>query len=428
MFRLSCIGRFLLLAIAAAALLYRLPEAGAEPERLPQAAFVRGSDLWLSIGGVEIQATAGDRAAAPTWSADGQFVAYAAGEQGDRICVYSVAGKQSFPVYDGGVNFKWAPAGNRLAFLSGGLLNVADITAAGAAPFRNVVGGVGNYSWQAGGSGFLVSTNAQLLPDGWTSVRLLEVPADANMDPSRAKPLFTLPKPSDNFFAVGTSPFRWSADRSRIAFIAHPTASLSADSNTLCVLSADGRDFRTPARMLNDYHWFQWAPRAGTLAFLEGEGRFVLEDRKRLGLTRFAAARRPDRTPPGTTERDFAWIDDRTIVVSRSAFAGKDVAPAERPLPALYRVPLPDGEQRQFTVPPPGSGDFAPTALGGGRTLAWVRTDRTRADAWIADADGAKARVFISGIGVGESYYERWNWDDALAWYDPPPLAPRQAR
>lgn len=391
----------------------------AEPDRTIRAAFVRGGDLWLSVDGAEVRVAEREQASSPRWSHDGKLVAYAAGAQADEIKVYSLEAKRSFTVYKGGERYQWAPDRNRLAFTIGSILNVVDVGRDQVGSFRNVTGGVGNYSWLPDGSGFLVSSDAQLLPTGWTPVAMFVVPTDANMDPQASKSFYTLPGQSDRFFAVGTTSFRWSADRRWIAFIARPTASMSADSNTLCVLSSDAGVFRRLDRMLHYESWFQWAPGTDALAYIEGEGRFAL-DNKHLRIRERMAWSRPSYTPKGYVDRDFTWLDDRSIVVARSAaHPSWSSDPANRPLPSLYRLDLVSREQRQLTQPPAGSGDLRPVYLQRSGKLTWIRYDRNRADAWIASPDGSREEPLIRNIGTGTGYYDWWDWDAVLAWYEP---------
>ncbi|MEF3303694.1 TolB family protein [Paenibacillus sp. GYB003] len=406
-----------------AVLLSVLPggETHAEParDRALQAAFIRGGELWMKRDGAdERQLTNGANARAPKWSADGRFVAYAGGDNGTDLWVYSLESGRAFSVAGGAAQYEWSPDRNRLAFVIDAVLNVADIERGGAKPFRNVTGGVGSYSWLPDGNGFLVSSPAELLPSGWSRVRLFVVPADAGMDPAKAKPFFTLPAQSDSFFAVTTSSFKWSPDRKWISFLAIPTASLSADSDTLCVLSADGKTFRTVAVMIRRNEWQRWAPSRNLLGYIEGEGRFAIQN-KQLQVKEFPVIRRVPYTPKGYADRDFVWENDRFIVVSRSKEAEWSNDPAARPLPALVRVDVHNNDRKQLTYPPEGSGDFDPASLERGKKLAWVRTDRTRAAVWLAGADGADARPYISAVDMADSYYEAYDWGDVIAWYEP---------
>lgn len=418
-----------LLAVVLCALTASGGYAEPAPAEAWQAAFVRGGELWLKSSGTnERQITKGGRVRAPKWSADGRFIAFAGGEDGTDISVYALDSDRTFPVYSGGTFYEWAPDRNTLAFAIDTILNVAEVGPQGVQPFQNVTGGVGNYSWLPSGKGFLVSSMAELQPDGWSRVELFKVPVDAGMDPAKAKKLFTLPAQSDRFFAVGTSSFKWSPDGKWISFLAVPTASLSADADTLCVLSADGKTFRTVATMIRRNEWQRWAPSQNLLGYIEGEGRFAIQN-KRLQVKEFPVIRRVPYTPKGYADRDFTWENDRFIVVSRSKEAEWSNEPAARPLPALTRVDIGSNETKQLTNPPARNGDFDPVYLPRSGKLTWVRTDREHASAWMADAGaaggtgagaaGGFGKPIIEGLDVAASYYEAFNWEEVIAWYEP---------
>lgn len=390
------------------------PESGTD--RPLQAAFIREGDLWIKQGETETQATRNHQASLPKWSHDGKLVAYSSGEDHDEIWVYAVPTKRNMLVYAGSHNYQWAPDRNTLAFQIDGVLNVADISQDQVKPFSNVTMGVGNYAWMPGGKNFLVSSGSQLLPTGWTPVKLYIVPVNANMDTGKAKLFYTLPEMSKDFFAVGTSTFKWSRDVKWIAFIGVPTASWSADSNTLCVLSADGRTFKTLDKMLHYENWFQWAPSLDLLAYIEGEGRFAIEN-KHLKVEELPSAGPLSVTPKGYVDRDFTWVTDEVIVVSRAKESEWTSDPAKRPLPVLYRVDIRNEGGRQLTSPPDGYGDFSPSYSPRTGQLAWIRSDRKLADAWIADADGGNPKIYIRNLGETSSFYDHWSFDSVIAWY-----------
>ncbi|GAA3401318.1 TolB family protein [Paenibacillus hodogayensis] len=412
--------KFVLSALLAIVLVLTAPgwTGHADPVKPLQAAFVRKGDLWLKLGGEETQITHGARAQTPKWSADGKFVAYAAGDRAGDIWVYSLESKRQLQVYSGGSHYEWAPEGHRLAFTIDSILNYADVRPEKVEPFRNVTGGTGNYSWLPDGSGFLVSSTASLLPNGWTSVQLFEVPVDAGMDPRKTKRLFTLPAQSDTFFAVGTSVFRWSPDGKWISFIAVPTASWSADSNTLCVLATDGKTFRQVDKMLRYPAWFRWAPDRNRLAFIAGEGRFAIHN-KRLKIASFPADTPPSYTPEGYADRDFAWESERFITVSRSKEGEEGSGTVLKPLPALVRIDLRSNVQKPIREPPPQQGDYAPVWLPSHGKLAWVRSGGEQAEAWLARGDGSNASRAIAGIDAASFYYGAYAWDEVIAWYEP---------
>ncbi len=80
------------------------------------------------------------------------------------------------------------------------------------------------------------------------------------MNPHKMKHLYALPNEHDDFLALVASGFKWSPDQKWISFLAVPTASWSADSNTLCLVRADGSRFEIVDQMLLNTEWFKWAP------------------------------------------------------------------------------------------------------------------------------------------------------------------------
>lgn len=391
----------------------------ADTNQALQAAFIRNGDLWLKLEGAdELSITKDGKATAPKWSYDGKFVAYAAGEQANDIWVYSLESRRRLHVYNGASRYEWAPDKNRLAFQTDGVLVYADVSPERVDPFQNVSSGVDNYSWLPNGTGFLASSPAQMLPTGWTDVKLYIIPADANMDPGKAKLLFTLPSQSRTFFAVGTSAFKWSSDGKWISFLAVPTASWSADSNTLCALSSDGRTFRQVGEMLRYEEWFGWAPGSSMLAYIEGVGRFAIEN-KRVRVKEFPVIWRVPYTPKGFVDRDFTWDGDRYITVARSKESEWMNDASLRPLPSLYRIDLHRNGQKRLTSPPDHYGDFYPNDAASGQKLVWLRSDRERAEAWMSNADGTEPVRLIADIDAASPYYDAWSWSSVIAWYNP---------
>ncbi len=207
-------------------------------------AFTRNHDLWIKEGKEEKQLTNGEYVTNPKWSYDARWIAYAKGREENEIWLYDTVHKKHLhPVLSEAANYQWSPHKNVLAFQFGGVLNTIDLRKK-EKKFKNVAFGVGNYSWLPDGKGFLVSSDAHLLPSGWTSVELFKVPVDADINAEKVKYFYTLPNQSDSFFAVSTSKFKWSPDKKWISFLGIPTASWSMDSDTLCVLLVYGKNLK----------------------------------------------------------------------------------------------------------------------------------------------------------------------------------------
>lgn len=382
--------------------------------RAVQVAFIRNHNLWIKIDGKEKQITKGEYITKPKWSYDGKWIAYAKGEEQNRLELYCVMdGKKVVPSQTEATNYQWSPVENIIAFEFTGILNTFDVEKKNAT-FENVSSGVGDYAWYPDGKRFLVSSEAQLLPTGWTGAQLYEVQKDAGMNPNKMKHLYSLPSMQGNFLAYVASDFKWSPNQKWIAFLAVPTASWSADSNTLCLLRANGIHFKKVDQMLLNSGWIQWAPSKNILAYIEGSGRFALEN-KHLKVKELPALQQEKFTPKGYVDWDFTWHSNEVITLSRAKEMEWSNEQKKRSLPSLYQVNIQTNRQRQITTPPKKYGDYNPVYIKSENQLTWVRSNRKKADMWLANGDGSKVKKWIENIDVPQPYYEKWNWEDVIS-------------
>lgn len=280
-------------------------------------AFIRHHDLWIKVDGKEKQLTKGEYITGPKWSYDGEWLAYVKGEKQNTLELYRLKdGKKVTPFHSEVSNYQWSPTENIIAFIFTGTLHTFKVEKKNA-DFENVSAGVGDYAWYPNGKKFLVSSEAHLLPTGWTGAQLYEVQKDAHMNPHKMKHLYALPNEHDDFLALVASGFQWSPDQKWISFLAVPTASWSADSNTLCLVRADGSRFEKVDQMLLNTQWFKWAPANNILAYIEGSGRVALEN-KHLKVKELPALQQNTFTPKGYVDWDFTWKNDNVIIVSRA--------------------------------------------------------------------------------------------------------------
>ncbi|MBG9791371.1 hypothetical protein ABD76_02065 [Paenibacillus dendritiformis] len=386
----------------------------AEPdaERKAAAAFIRGNDLWMAIGSEEKRLTRGEYIRNPHWSHDGSWLAFSKGKEEKEIWLYHAATGEMRQAGQGD-NVQWSPSRNVLAFQSQDARRTLYVTdAEGKREPERIADHVGNFSWKPDGASLLYSVEARLLPDGiWSDIDLYTVRLDKE---ARSQLFFTIKSQSQDFFAVTTSRFKWSADGKWIAFIAVPTASLSADGNTLCLLSADAGTFLKAGQMLNYDEWFQWGPQGSTLAFIEGYGREATSNKRLTVLTGMPSLLQKSYTPAGYADRDLAWLDHDTLVAARSKEAAWSGEPSERPLPSLVLVNLGGGRQPELTRPPRNVGDFFPVLLKDAGCLAWIRTDRSKAHVMLAQPDGKRAVQWIRDLTVPDGYYEHWSWGEVI--------------
>lgn len=377
-------------------------------------AFIRHHNLWIKVDGKEKQLTKGENITGPKWSHDGEWLAYVKGKKQNILELYRLKdGKKVTPFHSEASNYQWSPTENIIAFIFTGTLNTFDVEKKNA-DFENVSAGVGDYAWYPDGKNFLVSSEAHLLPTGWTGAQLYEVQKDAHMNPHKMKHLYALPNEHDDFLALVASGFKWSPDQKWISFLAVPTASWSADSNTLCLVRAEGSRFEIVDQMLLNTEWFKWAPSKNILAYIEGSGRVALEN-KHLKIKELPVLKQQTFTPKGYVDWDFTWKNDNVIIVSRAKEGGFETLPEKRPFPSLYEINSTSDKQYQITKSSNKQGDYHPIFMKKSNQLIWIRSDRKKADIWIAYSDGKHEKKWIENVDVPEWYYEKWNWENVIS-------------
>lgn len=372
---------------------------GASAEVPLKAAFIRDHQLWMKEGDKEIQLTTGRYVSSPKWSMDGQFIAYLAGEEEGgktNLYIYDVKKKESYkpyPIIEAN-EIKWSPTSNQLAYNSGGILNVTKTKNGRPQGFENVSLGVSDFEWFPDGKAFVVSSQSNLLPTGWEPVRLFKVPVDANLDTRKIKPFYTIQTNSTDLFAIDADYLTFSPDGSWISLLLTPTASWSNDSNTLSVLSSVGDQFQVVGKMLGYENWIKWAPTKNQLAFISGEGRFLVENKDTTVTDIPTPNQRKEYTPKGYVDLDLEWLSPDEIIVAR---AKENKEWQEGPVPtmftSLYVINLKSGEQKQLTFPKNNKIDKTPQVVGS--TITWYRTSEkeNRGDVWVKERiDGPEHR------------------------------------
>jgi dipeptidyl aminopeptidase/acylaminoacyl peptidase len=288
-----------------------------------QAAFIRDHQLWIKKGSKEIQITKDRYVYSQKWSYDGRFIAYIDGDkQGEKtdLYIYDTKEKENYQPYVRveTSNFKWSPVKNQLAYNDQGLLNVTKIINGRPQGFENVSLGVGDFEWFPNGKEFIVSSPSCLRPTGWGPIKLYKMPVDANLSADKIQLFYTIQTNEPELFAISADYFKWSFDGKWISFLATPTASWSNDSNTLCVLSSQGEQFQPIGKMLGYQDWMKWAPAANQLAYISGEGRFFVENKKTTIADMPAANQQKEYTPKGYVDLDLEWFSPDIVIVARS--------------------------------------------------------------------------------------------------------------
>ncbi len=212
--------------------------------------------------------------------------------------------------------------------------------------------GVSDFEWFPNGKEFIVSSQSCLRPTGWGSIPLYKIPVDANLAKDKIKPFYTIQTNETDLFAINANYFKWSSDGKWISFLASPTASLAMDSNTLCVISSKGKHFRTIGNMLWFKDWMKWAPSANQLAYISGEGRFFVENKKFTVADMVTTKQQKEYTPVGYVDLDLEWLSPNKVVVAR---AKENKAWKEGSVPTmfttLYMINIKTEEQRQISFP-----------------------------------------------------------------------------
>ncbi len=384
---------------------------GASAEVPLKAAFIRDHQLWLKEGDKETRLTKGTYASNPQWSKDGQFIAYTVGDKnGDNtnLFIYDVKKKESYLPYISieTSNYKWSPTSNQLAYNSGGVLNVTKTKNGRPHGFENVSLGVSDFEWFSNGKEFIVSSQSNLLPTGWEPVRLFKVPVDANLDSNKIKPFYTVQTNTTDLFAVDAEYLKWSPDGKWVSFLLTPTASWSADSNTLSVLSSVGDNFQVIGKMLGNENWIKWSPTRNQLAFISGEGRFYVEN-KNAAVADIPLANKPkEYTPKGYVDLDLEWLSPDEIIVAR---AKENKAWNEGPVPtmytALYVINIKSGEQKQLTFPKDNQLDNSPQVVGS--IITWYRTaeKEEQGDVWIKDRIDGIEHLWLENVDYAPTLF-----------------------
>lgn len=393
-------------------ILFFLPiAASAEPKENLKAAFVRNDHLWLKIKDKEFKITDTGYIRYPKWSYDGSWVAYLKGaKEGDvmNLWLYNSKSNRHFKVKDNvSDNFQWSHSENKIGFQVVKNLFILDTSQLGL--FIPIAKNIENFSWQPTGSSMLVSTkkSPRLDSDIILSKIILR---------KKEKPVinhFYTIKIGENEIFASTSEFKWSNDKKWISFQLIPTASLSADGNTICVLSTNGKTFQMIDEMLNESAWFQWAPYNGLLGYVSGVGREATIN-KGMQVLKLPSMKTVLYTPRGFVDRDLTWQNNRTIIVSRSK-EDRSEDMEQRELPSLYRISLSDNKQTPLTVPSEKDGDFRPQIVR--NNLFWIRTDRKNAKVMVSPTYQMKETIWIKDISLGSSYYEKWSWDEVFSLY-----------
>lgn len=384
-----------------------------------KAAFIRDGNLWLLLNNQETQITKSRNVHGIQWSHDGKWILYQMQAPSqfepnkiqNEIWVYHLETSEKKRIFYDGYEPQWAPNKAVVAFQDNGVLNISNLK-----EFRNVALGVYGFTWLPDGSGFLMSSRANLNPDGWTNPVLYEKKLPKNWDEinlfANVKEFFVVPKDlrvdNKNVMSINVDSFLFSPSKKWISFIVSPTASLAMDSNMLCAISSDGERFETLDEMILGVGEPKWAPSKDILAYIAGGGRIVFGFRgKDLKYKEFPVA---SLTPSNYAELNFTWVSNSSIVTSRVEAKDWSNEFSEHPLPSLYSVHLNKDHQTKIIEAQSGYGDYDPQFIRSMNKLIWFRgtsiTDSNR-NVWFSDADGSNAKLWLKNVDAIEFYEEK---------------------
>lgn len=377
------------------------------------AAFIRDHQLWIKEGEKEIQITKDRYVYSPKWSYDGRFIAFIDGdEKGEKsdLFIYDTMEKDIFQSYVRVETslFKWSPTKNQLVYNDRGLLNVTKMKNGRPHGFDNVALGAGDFEWFPNGEELIVSSTSCLRPTGWGPVPLYKVQVDAKLNPDKMKLFYTIPTDESKLFAISADDFKWSADGKWLSFLATPTVSWSNDSNTLCVLSSKGDQFQVVGKMLWFQDWIKWAPNANQLAYISGEGRFWVENKKTTIADIPISKQQKEFTPEGYVDLDLEWFSKDMVIVAR---AKENKEWKEGPVPtmhtSLHTINIKTEDQKQISFPQKDERDGEPQVIGS--YLTWFRTkDKVfNGDVWVRNGLNGKEQVWLKKVDSAPIFFTK---------------------
>ena len=140
-----------------------------------KAAFIRDGNLWTIGNSKETAITQSGHVHHSAWSYDGKWLLYQkqapshfeSNKTQNEIWVYNIETGEEKKIVDDGYNPQWSPNKNILTYQDKGVLNISDLH-----KFNNLALGISSYAWFPDGKTILLSSQANLKPDGWTNPAL----------------------------------------------------------------------------------------------------------------------------------------------------------------------------------------------------------------------------------------------------------------
>jgi hypothetical protein len=222
---------------------------------------------------------------------------------------------------------------------------------------------------------------------------------DANLAKDKMKSFYTIQTKEPDLFAIDADYFKWSSDGKWVSFLATATLSWAMDSNTLCVLSSQGEHFQAVGKMLGYEDWMKWAPTANQLAYISGEGRFFVENKKMTIADMPTTKQQKEYTPEGFVDLDLEWFSPDKVIVAR-AKENKEwkVGPTPTMFTTLYAINLKTDEQQQISFPKMNELDADPQVVISYLTWFRKKANAYKGDVWVKDGLNGKEQIWLKNV------------------------------
>jgi hypothetical protein len=153
-------------------------------------------------------------------------------------------------------------------------------------------------------------------------------------------------------------------------------------------------------------NWIKWAPKKNQLAFISGEGRFLVENKNTTVTDIPTLNERKEYTPKGYVDLDLEWLSPDKVIVAR---AKENKEWKEGPVPtmftALYVINIKSGEQKQITFPKNNELDNIPQVVG--TNITWYRTTEKfkQGDVWVKDGKNGLEHRWLKNVDSAPTFF-----------------------
>ena len=150
----------------------------------------------------------------------------------------------------------------------------------------------------------------------------------------------------------------------------------------------------------------EMGPSANKLAYISGEGRFFVENKKTTIADIPILKQQKQFTPAGYVDLDLDWFSKDKVVVAR---AKENKEWKEGPVPtmftSLYAINIITGDQKQLSFPKKNEFDVDPQVVGS--KLTWLRKKgkETQGDVWVRDGLSGKQHRWIRRVEEAPVFY-----------------------